>query len=161
VSVDAEIDAVVAAFLEDLADVVRRVAWTSVQRALADSAAPVRPLRRTTRSTPACPNRPLDAVPTRAGAVALPSSTVGIPRIVPPVVVRRIPPKRRRGEGRGALVAKLPTPPHVEAEPVPAKAWVVVRRPAPGQRGTEGASDVTPLGPSSTSPSSEQESPGR
>jgi hypothetical protein len=161
VSVDAEIDAIVAAFLEDLADVVRRVAWTSVQTALADSAAPVRPLRRTPRSTPARPNRPLDAVPTRAGAVALPSSTVGIPRIVPPVVVRRIPPKRRRGEGRGAVVVKTPTRPQDEAQPIPAKAWVVVRRPARGQPGAERASEVIRSGPSPSSPSSEQESPLR
>jgi hypothetical protein len=161
VSVDAEIDAIVAAFLEDLADVVRRVAWTSVQRALADSAAPVRPLRRTARSTPARPIRPLDAVPTRAGAVTLPTSTVGIPRIVPPVVVRRIPPKRRRGEGRGAVVVKTPTRPQDEAQPIPAKAWVVVRRPARGQPGAERASEVIRSGPSPSSPSSEQESPLR
>jgi hypothetical protein len=159
VSVEADVEAIVAAFVEDLADLVRRVARTTVQNALADSPAPARAVRAKTGATPARPSRRVEIAPSRTGAVALPSSAAEIPRIVPPVAVQRIPPKRRRGEGRGAVVAKTPTRPHAEAEPIPARAWVVVRRPARDRRGAEGASEVPPSGPSSSSPSSEQESP--
>jgi hypothetical protein len=142
-SIAREIDATVAAFVVDLALLVRRVAEETVQDALEElgrssttarrASTPRRP--RPARAPKAAPATTSAKPPVFAKPVAAPPSSP----LAPPVAVRRIPPKRRR-----VAKAAPPPPPPIEprtSEPVPAKRWVVVRRPARPRH------DVAPGGP--------------
>ena len=170
-SIGAEIDATVDAFVKDLAALVRRVAEESLREALGElghspptgQRAPTRgrsrparapkgapahqkpvagsaePAAATSGTNPTTTSRPVVPVPPKVAPAA--ASPPAVPATAVPV--RRIPPKRRR-----AAKATPPAPPPVEAstsEPVPARAWVVVRRSArarpdaaPGAEATAG-----------------------
>ena len=124
-SIAAEIDATVAAFVADLAAFVRRVAEETLQEALGELEPPLPTDRRARTPSRPHPARSPKAVPgTAVSAKPVAASPPTPPE--PPVAIRRILPKRRR-------VAKAAPPLPIErrtSEPVPAKNWVVVRRPA-------------------------------
>ena len=159
-SIEAEIEAAVSAFVAELMDLVRMAAFESVRHALGSPGEPAeRPARR--RATNGAPPRskadsreatrpqaPASLRPRGSGPPTVrsfqveptaklpipfgkPVAAPAAPRFAPGVVVRRIPPKRRR-DGRSAAPppSPPPPPPPVEAGPTEPKKWVVVRRPA-------------------------------
>ncbi len=157
-SIEAEIEAAVSAFVADLMELVRTAALESVRVALRSPGETLAPPARRRVAVAPPRSKPAERQAARAPAPASlrprgsgpptvrsfqveptgnfsipfgkPVATPAAPKLAPGVVVRRIPPKRRR-DGRNAAPAPHPAPaPLVEAGPTEPKKWVVVRRPA-------------------------------
>jgi len=134
-SIDAQIDAAVTAFVAELTVLVGRAALESVRAALVGPALPVPAKGAALQRIPSRRSRPASAPPGAVDVGSPPSARPASPPPLPPVVVQRIPPKKPRRVGVRAAAA----PPPVRAsvpEPVSAKNWVVVRRPARGHGGS-------------------------
>jgi len=157
-SIQADIDATVAAFLSDLVDLVRRTALEAAQAVLeapgglafgAASGPRLQPRpaskprpRPAPRSAPApvvaapsAPARPTlrSLKDSRRGRLITLPSTPPPPIEQPLPVVVRVPAKMPR-KPRTPRAASTPPPPVAAAEPQPARNWVVVRRPARDRR---------------------------
>jgi hypothetical protein len=179
-SIQAEIDAVVGAFVEDLAELVRRAALEEIRRALGATAAESWSAAHEPRRAPAA----AESRRARQPAAAEPT-----PRVVPPSTPEPTPPVRKllSPNRRGRLIVvpstssqppsqprpeapppsappveaaapqppKAPSTPPPESESTPARKWVVVRRPARDRVATAangGAPDSTDAPPASVEP---------
>ncbi|MFT3770582.1 MAG: hypothetical protein QM820_34580 [Minicystis sp.] len=182
-----DIDAAVGAFVEDLVELVRRAALDAAREAFAAQAGPVLPARpaavpkrraeaRAARAdeheAPEAESKPMPAPPAprkldrqRPGRlVFIPSSQSESPSPAEDVPAPRyevIPPRKPRKQRTVRAAAAPEATPAAPAEPIPARQWVVVRRPAKDWPQTEasatpnGAAPINGNTPSTPPPAAE------